>query len=219
MQRKLAREIPLLRIATTSKSSKKKGPAADPNQRVISENRKARHNYTVLDSLECGILLVGSEVKSLREGKISLEEAYGRIKDDELWLVGCDIPEYIDANRFNHRPKRLRKLLLHRREIKRFAHRAYEKGLTLVPLKMYFNRGIAKVLMGICRGKQVHDKRQAMKKAEAQRNIQRSMYEGDRDLGIGWGLEKPADCVGRACFGEPTAARLRTNPHARPQRR
>ena len=178
MQRKPAREIPLLRIATTSKSSKKKGPAADPNQRVISENRKARHNYTVLDSLECGILLVGSEVKSLREGKISLEEAYGRIKDDELWLVGCDIPEYIDANRFNHRPKRLRKLLLHRREIKRFAHRAYEKGLTLVPLKMYFNRGIAKVLMGICRGKQVHDKRQAMKKAEAQRNIQRSMYRG-----------------------------------------
>jgi SsrA-binding protein len=143
---------------------------------VISENRKARHNYTVLDSLECGILLVGSEVKSLREGKISLEEAYGRIKDDEVWLVGCDIPEYIDANRFNHRPKRLRKLLLHRREIKRFAHRAYEKGLTLVPLRMYFKRGIAKVLMGICRGKRVHDKRQDMKKAEAQRAIQRSMY-------------------------------------------
>ncbi len=104
-----------------------------------------------------------------------MEEAYGRVKDDELWLVGCDIPEYIDANRFNHRPKRLRKLLLHRREIKRFAHRAYEKGLTLIPLKLYFKRGIAKVLMGVCRGKQLHDKRQAMKKAEAQRNIQRQM--------------------------------------------
>ena len=159
----------------TARSSKKK-QAADPSQRVVSENRKARHNYTVLDTLECGLLLVGSEVKSLREGKVSLEEAYGRVKDDEVWLVGCDIPEYIDANRFNHRPKRLRKLLLHRREIKRFAHRAYEKGLTLVPLKMYFKRGIAKVLMGVCRGKQLHDKRQAMKKAEAQRSIQRQMF-------------------------------------------
>ncbi|MGO8688290.1 MAG: SsrA-binding protein SmpB [Thermoguttaceae bacterium] len=158
----------------TAKSSKKKVAAA-PGERVVSENRKARHNYTVLDTLECGLLLVGSEVKSLREGKVSLEEAYGRVKDDELWLVGCDIPEYIDANRFNHRPKRLRKLLLHRREIKRFAHRAYEKGLTLIPLKLYFKRGIAKVLMGVCRGKQLHDKRQAMKKAEAQRSIQRQM--------------------------------------------
>ena len=156
--------------------SQERGSAASSNERVISENRKAHHNYTVLDTLECGILLVGSEVKSLREGKVSLEEAYGRIKDDELWLVGCDIPEYIDANRFNHRPKRLRKLLLHRREIKRFAHRAYEKGLTLVPLKMYFKQGLAKVLMGICRGKQLHDKRQAMKKAEARRNIQRQMF-------------------------------------------
>jgi SsrA-binding protein len=160
----------------TAKSSKKRGSAASSNERVISENRKVRHNYTVLDTLECGILLVGSEVKSLREGKVSLEEAYGRVKDDELWLVGCDIPEYIDANRFNHRPKRLRKLLLHRREIKRFAHRAYEKGLTLVPLTMYFKEGLAKVLMGICRGKQLHDKRQAMKKAEARRNIQRQMF-------------------------------------------
>ena len=111
----------------TAKSSKKKVAAA-PGERVVSENRKARHNYTVLDTLECGLLLVGSEVKSLREGKVSLEEAYGRVKDDEVWLVGCDIPEYIDANRFNHRPKRLRKLLLHRREIKRFAHRALREG-------------------------------------------------------------------------------------------
>ena len=158
-----------------AKSSKKKRSAATPGERVVSENRKARHNYTVLDTLECGLLLVGSEVKSLREGKVSLEEAYGRLKDDEVWLVGCDIPEYIDANRFNHRPKRLRKLLMHRREIKRFAHWAYEKGLTLVPLKMYFKSGIAKVLMGVCRGKQQHDKRQAMKKAEAQRSIQRQM--------------------------------------------
>ena len=160
----------------TSKPSKKKGSAAaNPNEKVITQNRKARHNYTVLDTLECGILLVGSEVKSLRNGQVSLEEAYARVKDDEVWLVGCDIAEYVEANRFNHPPRRPRKLLMHRREVKRFAHRAFEKGLTLVPLEMHFKRGLAKVVLGICRGKQQQDKRQAMKKAEVQRDIQRQM--------------------------------------------
>jgi SsrA-binding protein len=129
----------------------------------------------VLETLECGIMLVGSEVKSLRKGQVSLEEAYARVKEDEVWLVGCDIAEYVEANRFNHNPRRQRKLLMHRREVKRFAHRAYEKGLTLVPLEMHFKRGIAKVVLGICRGKQQHDKRQAMKKAEAKRDIARQM--------------------------------------------
>jgi len=129
----------------------------------------------VLDTLECGIVLVGSEVKSLRQGTVSLSEAYGRVKDDEVWLVGCDIAEYVEANRFNHNPRRPRKLLLHRREVKRFACRAFEQGLTLVPLKMYFKEGRAKVLMGICRGRQQHDKREAMKQAEARRAIARQM--------------------------------------------
>jgi SsrA-binding protein len=129
----------------------------------------------VLDTLECGIVLVGSEVKSLRAGKVSLDEAYGRVRADEVWLVGCDIQEYVEANRFNHNPRRPRKLLLHRREIRRFAQQAYERGLTLVPLKMYFKGGRAKVLMGLCRGRQKHDKREAMKKAEARRDIQRLM--------------------------------------------
>jgi SsrA-binding protein len=142
---------------------------------VIAENRKARHNYTVLDTLECGIVLVGSEVKSLRTGRVSLEEAYGRVKEAEVWLIGCDIAEYTEANRFNHVPKRPRKLLVHRREVKRFALQATEKGLTLVPLRMYFKRGLAKVLMGLCKGKATHDKREAMKKAEAQREMQRQM--------------------------------------------
>jgi len=142
---------------------------------VIAQNRKARHNYTVLDTLECGIILVGSEVKSLRVGKVSLEEAYGRMREGEVWLVGCDIAEYVEANQFNHEPKRPRKLLLHRREIRRFAAQAYEKGLTLVPLKMYFKGGLAKVLLGICRGRQKYDKREAMKKAETQRDLQRMM--------------------------------------------
>ncbi|MCE5267182.1 MAG: SsrA-binding protein SmpB [Planctomycetaceae bacterium] len=155
----------------------KKGAAATgPNDKVISQNRKARHNYTVLDTLECGIVLVGSEVKSLRTGRVSLEEAYAKIKNDEVWLLGCDIAEYFEANQFNHNPRRPRKLLMHRREVKRFAHRAYEKGLTLVPLEMHFKRGLAKVVLGICRGKQQHDKRDAMKRAEAQRDIQRQLH-------------------------------------------
>ncbi len=164
--------------ATSKKQKKKKGSAAgaDPNERVITQNRKAHHDYTVLDTLECGIMLVGSEVKSLRNGMVSLDEAYGRVREDEVWLVGCDIAEYVEANRFNHDPRRPRKLLLHRREIKRFAHRAYERGLTLVPLRMYFKRGRAKVLMGICRGRQRYDKREAMKKAEARRDVQRQLY-------------------------------------------
>jgi len=120
-------------------------------------------------------MLVGSEVKSLRAGKVSLDEAYGRIRDGEVWLVGCDIQEYVEANRFNHDPKRPRKLLLHRREIRRFAAQAYEKGMTLVPLQMYFKRGRAKVVLGVCRGRQKYDKREAMKKAEAKRDMQRMM--------------------------------------------
>ncbi len=129
----------------------------------------------MLDTLECGIQLVGSEVKSLRNGKVSLDEAHGRMKRDEVWLVGCDIAEYVEANRFNHDPRRPRKLLLHRREIRRFAARAYEKGLTLVPLKMYFKRGKAKVLMGICRGKKTYDKRETLRKATVKRDIERAM--------------------------------------------
>lgn len=142
---------------------------------MISQNRKAQHNYLVLDTLECGLMLVGSEVKSLRNGRVSLDESYARVKDEEVWLVGCDIPEYFDASRFNHQPRRPRKLLLHKREIKRFAHRAFEKGLTLVPLKMYFKQGKAKVLLGICRGKKSFDKRESMKEASVKRDIQRLM--------------------------------------------
>ncbi len=120
-------------------------------------------------------MLLGSEVKSCRAGTVHLAEAYGRVKSGEVWLIGCDIPESLEANRFNHKPKRDRKLLLHQREIKRFAMRAYEKGLTLVPLKMYFKEGKVKVLMGLCKGKQEHDKRNAKKKAESDRALRLSM--------------------------------------------
>ena len=129
----------------------------------------------MIDTLECGIVLVGSEVKSLRKGTLSLDEAYGRVKDGEVWLMGCDIAEYVQANQFNHNPRRPRKLLMHRREMKKFAGRAYEQGLTLVPLKMYFKEGRAKVLMGICRGRKLYDKREVLKKKSMQRDIDRAL--------------------------------------------
>jgi SsrA-binding protein len=155
---------------------RKKSVTQAPGQRTISENRKARHRFNVLETLECGIQLVGSEVKSLRDGKISLEEAYGRVSEGEVWLVGCDIPEYTQANQWNHEPRRPRKLLLHQREIRKFANQAHEKGLTLVPLRIYFNaRGLVKVQLGLCRGHQLHDKREKMKRAEMDRDVSRAM--------------------------------------------
>ena len=174
--------VPCPRVRATVKKSKKKTSAekddGKKNERVIAQNRKARHDYHVLDTLECGIALTGSEVKSLRNGQLSLDEAYGRVKGGEVWLVGCDIPEYNFAHQLNHVPKRPRKLLMHRREIRKFAAQAYEKNLTLVPLKMYFARGRAKVLMGICRGKKFYDKRESMKKKDMQRDINRAMRRG-----------------------------------------
>lgn len=157
-------------------AGKKPAEPEGSQERVIAENRKARHRFEILDRLECGIALLGSEVKSLRNGKVSLDEAYARIKDSEAWLVGCDIPEYQQAGMWNHPPKRPRKLLLHRQELRKFAGRAHEKGLTLVPLKLYFNaRGIAKVELGLCRGKKLHDKRETLKKRDTQRDISRAM--------------------------------------------
>lgn len=149
---------------------------ADDKHKTISENRRARFEYDVLDTLECGIMLQGSEVKSLRSGKVTLDDAYGRVKDGEVWLFGCEIPEYAQATLWNHPPKRPRKLLMHRREVLKFAQKAKEKGLTLVPLKMYFNeRGIAKVLLGLCKGKKLHDKRESLKKADMKRDMDRAM--------------------------------------------
>ena len=148
---------------------------ANSTDRPITENRKARHKYEVLDTLECGMMLVGSEVKSLREGKVSLDESYGRVIGGEVWLVGCEISEYSHANRLNHDPRRPRKMLLHRREVRKFAAQAFEKGLTLVPLKMYFKRGRAKLLLGICRGRKLYDKREKMKNETVKRDLQRAM--------------------------------------------
>jgi SsrA-binding protein len=157
------------------KGKKQKKASEDPNQKTIAENRKARHKFNVIETLECGVALVGSEVKSLRNGNLSLDESYGRVRSGELWLIGADIPEYTEANRMNHQPKRPRKLLVHQSEIKKFAMQAHEKGLTLVPLKMYFKSGRAKLLMGLCRGKKMHDKRDSLKDADSKRHLDREM--------------------------------------------
>lgn len=157
-------------------AKKQSGKTKEPEIRLVSENRKARFRFEILDSLECGIQLTGSEVKSLRDGKLSLDEAYARVKNGEVWLVGADIAEYPQATLWNHPPKRPRKLLLRREEREKFANKAHEKGLTLVPLRVYFNaRGLAKVQIGLCRGKKLHDKRETLKKADSKREIDRAM--------------------------------------------
>jgi SsrA-binding protein len=158
------------------KTGKKQPTAAgrEASHRLVAENRRARHKYQVLETLECGIALVGSEVKSLRNGQLSLAESYARVRNGEVWLVGCDIAEYAQASRMNHDPKRPRKLLLHRQQVQKFASQAHQKGLTLVPLSMYFKQGRAKVLLGLCRGRKLHDKREAMKTAEMKREMDRA---------------------------------------------
>ena len=147
---------------------------------AISRNKRAFHEYDVIECLECGIVLCGTEVKSLRDGSASLEDAYAKIEDGEVWLLGSDIPEYTMGNRMNHKPKRPRKLLLHRREIAKFAGKATQRGFTLVPLRMYFKHGLAKVELAVAKGKQLHDKRQDKKKADAQREIRRAMTRRDK---------------------------------------
>ena len=160
-----------------AKGDKKAAKKAPPEvTRLVSENRKARFRFDIIDTLECGIQLTGSEVKSLRDGKLSLDEAYARVKENEVWLVGADIAEYPQATLWNHTPKRPRKLLLKREERRKFANLAHEKGLTLVPLKVYFNaRGLAKVQLGLCKGKKLHDKRETLKKADSKREIDRAL--------------------------------------------
>jgi SsrA-binding protein len=142
--------------------------------KVVTRNRKASHEYELSDRLECGVVLVGTEVKSLRDGHCSLDGSYAKVEDGELWLVGCEIPEYAMGNRLNHTPKRDRKLLLRRREIAKFAGKASERGFTLVPTAVYFKNGRAKVEIAVAKGKQHYDKRQALKKAEASREMARA---------------------------------------------
>lgn len=154
--------------------SKKSTKEADDVQ-SICRNKRAFHEYEIFETLECGIVLTGTEVKSLREHVASLEDAYAKIDDGELWLIGSDIPEYTMGNRLNHKPKRPRKLLLHKRELHKFAGKASQQGFTLVPLRLYFKEGRAKVEIAVARGKKLYDKRETKKKAEAAREIRKEM--------------------------------------------
>lgn len=141
--------------------------------KIIVSNRKARHEYQILDSMETGIVLQGTEVKSLREGKANLQDAFARIDRGELWLYNLHISPYDAGNRFNHDPVRPRKLLVHRREIRKLVGQVEQKGLTLVPLDLHFRRGVAKVSLALVRGKKLHDKRETMKRKVAEREIER----------------------------------------------
>ena len=140
---------------------------------VFAENRKARHDYTVLETIECGIVLTGTEVKSVRQGQVSLSGSYGAVLKGELWLLGADIAAYKFGNRFNHEPKSQRKLLVHAKEIADLRLKTEAKGLTLVPLKIFLKHGKIKVDLGVCRGKQLHDKRDALKKKDLRRDLER----------------------------------------------
>jgi SsrA-binding protein len=149
----------------------KKTENQDSQQTTVARNRRARHEYEILDEIECGVVLVGSEVKSIRNGKISIEEAYARIFNDELWLIDCDIAEYPQANVMNHVAKRTRKLLLKKRELEKVAEAATHKGLTLVPLAVYFTRGFVKVKLAVARGRKLHDKREQLRNKEDAREM------------------------------------------------
>lgn len=142
--------------------------------KIVATNRRARRNYTVLDTYEAGLVLVGSEVKSLRDGKMELKDSYGDIRHGEAYLVGAHISPYDFAREGGHDPERMRKLLLHRREIDRIAGALAEKGLTLVPLQVYFKDGRAKVELALARGKTTVDKRQTLRDREHQREMERA---------------------------------------------
>lgn len=139
----------------------------------IARNRKARFNYEIVDTFEAGIVLVGSEVKSLRQKKVSIQEAYARIEKGEVFLTGMNISVYDKANRFNHDPLRERKLLLHRQEIKRLIGKVQERGFTLIPLRLYFKRGRAKIELGLAKGKARYDKRRDIQKRDMDRELER----------------------------------------------
>ena len=152
--------------------------ANDNNSKVVAENRKARHNYTVGEVIEAGLVLTGSEVKSLRLGRATIAESYATDEAGELFLINANIPEYFQAGRFNHEPKRARKILLKRREASKLMIAIQREGMTLVPLRLYFNkRGIAKLALAVAKGRQVHDKRAAIKERDWNRQKLRVMKD------------------------------------------
>lgn len=160
--------------------AKQKAPAAKSDKQVVCRNRRARHDYDILSELECGIVLQGSEVKSIRDNHIVIDEAYARVEGSEVWLINADIAEYPQASVFNHERRRPRKLLMSRREVRKFAESAGKNGQTLIPLDVHFSRGFVKVQLALAKGRREHDKRQRIKKSEAQKQIRDAMTKRKR---------------------------------------
>jgi SsrA-binding protein len=145
--------------------------------KVVASNRKARHDYIIEDTIEAGLVLTGTEIKSIRAGRVNLQDSFALIRNGEAWLVGAHIAPYKHGNRENHEPRRERKLLMHRREIDKLAGRVQEKGWTLVPLRIYLRAGIAKVELGLARGKRQYDKRQTIAKRDYDREMRRAVKD------------------------------------------
>jgi SsrA-binding protein len=162
--------------------AKKPSGKSQPARQIRASNRKARHNYSILETFEAGVVLLGTEVKSLREGKASLVDAYATVDDGEVWLRNLHIPEYHHGSWTNHEPRRTRKLLLHRRQIDVLIGKIKDGNLALVPLSLYFFEGKVKVELALARGKQAHDKRQDMARRDAQREVLRAL--GRRTKGM-----------------------------------
>ncbi len=149
--------------------------AGSHGEKLIVDNRRARHEYHLSEPLEAGLVLTGTEVKSLRTGKATLQQPYAEVRDGEAWLIGLHVPEYAEGNRANHDPDRPRKLLLHRREIDRLSRSVRERGFTLVPTRLYFRGGRVKVELALARGKQLHDKRRDIAARDARRQVERAL--------------------------------------------
>jgi SsrA-binding protein len=149
--------------------------AAAPGEQTVCVNRQARHNYFIDETYEAGLVLLGSEVKSLRDGKANLTDSYARVQKGEAFLLNAHISPYAGANQFNHEPRRTRKLLLHEREIERLTGKTKERGFTLIPLKIYFKNGRAKVEVALARGKKLYDKRETLRRKVAEREVERSL--------------------------------------------
>ena len=141
----------------------------------LAQNKKARHDYQILETIEAGLVLTGTEIKSVRERRINLKDGFAQIHNGEAWLMNVHISEYTQGNRFNHDPLRVRKLLLHKKEIQKLTGQTSEKGITIVPLKVYLKHGFAKVLLGIAKGKHDYDKRETIKKRDQEREIRRTL--------------------------------------------
>ena len=153
-------------------------PSQEPRDRAIATNRRARHEYSILETYEAGLALRGTEVKSLRAGLVNFKDSYATVRNGEVWLLGCHINPYSHGTDANHNPERDRKLLLHSKEISRLSGKVAERGLTLIPLKLYFKSGRAKLELGLGRGKKLHDKRSTLREREVKREMDRAARDG-----------------------------------------